>query len=122
MLTKTSRIGFLFSLPAIIFFFLFILIPVLSTFILSFMDWKGFVFSEIKPAGFANFTALFSDAVFFRALVNTLIFVLVTTVVLNILGFLGASLVDTGVPGTRFFKNAVFLPVLLAPIIIGIMW
>ena len=47
---------------------------------------------------------------------------IITTVVLNILGFIGASLIDTRVAGSRFLKNAVFLPVLLAPIIIGIMW
>lgn len=119
---KTSRIGFLFSLPAILFFLAFILLPVASTFVLSFVHWKGFILTDMKPAGLANFVELFTDAVFFRSLANTLIFVLVTTVLLNLLGFIGASIIDTGRRGTGFFKNAVFLPVLLSPIIIGIMW
>jgi len=114
--------GLLFSLPAILFFMAFILAPVVSTFLLSFASWKGFTFSELKPAGLSNFAALFSDPVFFRALVNTLIFVAATTVFLNVLGFLCASLVEMSVGGSGFFKNAIFLPVLLAPIIIGIMW
>jgi raffinose/stachyose/melibiose transport system permease protein len=119
---KTSRIGFLFSFPAILFFLAFILLPVASTFFLSFTHWKGFVLSDIKPAGLSNFAELFSDGVFFRSLVNTLIFVMVTTVMLNLFGFIGASVIDTGIRGSGFFKNAVFLPVLLSPIIIGIMW
>jgi raffinose/stachyose/melibiose transport system permease protein len=122
MRNTTARIGFLFSLPAILFFAAFILAPVVSTFLLSFVSWKGFTFSEMKLAGFSNFIGLFSDGVFFRALVNTLIFVAATTVFLNILGFIGASIIDTKIRGSGFFKNAIFLPVLLAPIIIGIMW
>jgi len=122
MLRKTARIGVIFSLPAILFFCFFILIPVISTFVLSLTTWKGFILSDIKVTGLANFTELFTDTVFFKALANTLIFVVLTTVLLNFLGFIGASLIDTRIPGTAFFKNAVFLPVLLAPIIIGIMW
>jgi raffinose/stachyose/melibiose transport system permease protein len=95
---------------------------VLSTLLLSLMSWKGFILSDIRIAGLSNFTELFSDAVFFKALANTLIFVIITTIVLNILGFVGATLIDTRIAGSAFLKNAVFLPVLLAPIIIGIMW
>ena len=122
MLKKPAHIGVVFSLPAILFFFLFIFIPVVSTFVLSLTSWKGFSLAQIKIAGLSNFAELFSDAVFFKALANTLTFVVITTVLLNIIGFTCASLIDTRIPGTAFFKNAVFLPVLLAPIIIGIMW
>jgi raffinose/stachyose/melibiose transport system permease protein len=122
MRSATSRTGFFFSLPAIVFFLLFILIPVLSTFVLSLTQWKGFALENLRFAGLANFGEMFTDAVFFTSLKNTLIFVAVTTVVLNLFGFVGASIVDTGIRGSGFFKNAIFLPVLLAPIIIGIMW
>jgi raffinose/stachyose/melibiose transport system permease protein len=122
MRLKTAHIGFLFSLPAIVFFLAFILIPVLSTFALSFVHWKGFTLTDMKGAGLSNFLELFTDGVFLRSLSNTLIFVALTTVLLNLLGFLGASLIDTKLRGSVFFKNAVFLPVLLSPIIIGIMW
>ncbi len=122
MAQKTARIGLLFSLPAIVFFVVFVLIPVGFTFLLSFSQWKGFIFSELTWAGLSNFAELATDAVFLRSLANTLIFVALTTVLLNLLGFIGASVIDTGIVGTRFFKNAVFLPVLLSPIIIGIMW
>ena len=48
MLNKTGRIGVLFSLPAILFFFVFIFIPVVFTFVLSLTTWKGFTESASK--------------------------------------------------------------------------
>jgi raffinose/stachyose/melibiose transport system permease protein len=122
MRMTTARIGFLFSLPAILFFLVFILIPVVSTFILSFTQWKGFVLTDISWVGAKNFLEMFTDRVFLKALINTLLFVLITTVLLNLLGFLCASIVDLGFRGTAFLKSAVFFPVLLSPVIIGIMW
>jgi len=122
MRKATATTGFLFSLPAIIFFLLFILVPVLSTFVLSLTEWKGFSLENIRFAGLANFGEMFTDTVFFTSLKNTLIFVGLTTVLLNLFGFIGASIIDTGIRGSGFLKNAVFLPVLLSPIIIGIMW
>lgn len=122
VLRRTARIGILFSLPAIIFFILFLFIPVVSTFLLSITEWKGFDIANIRFAGLSNFRELIEDKIFFISLKNTLIFVAFTTVVLNILGYIGATIIDSGRRGTGFFKNALFLPVLLAPIIIGIMW
>ncbi|TFG59599.1 MAG: sugar ABC transporter permease [Spirochaetales bacterium] len=119
---RTGRIGFIFTLPAIIFFLGFILIPVFSTFFLSFTEWKGFNLANIRLSGLTNFANLFKDKVFFISLKNTFMFVIVTTAALNILGFLGASIIDSGIRATRLFKNLIFLPVLLSPIIIGIMW
>ncbi len=122
LLRKLQRIGFVFSLPSILFFVFFISIPVIFTIVLTFAEWKGFQLSDIKFIGFNNYISLFKDKIFYKSLLNTTIFVVLTTVTLNLLGFLGALIIDTKIPGTKFLKNAVFLPVLLSPIIIGIMW
>lgn len=122
LLRKLQRIGFVFSLPSILFFVFFISIPVIFTIVLTFAEWKGFQLSDIKFIGFNNYISLFKDKIFYKSLLNTTVFVVLTTVTLNLLGFLGALIIDTKIPGTKFLKNAVFLPVLLSPIIIGIMW
>ena len=119
---KLQKIGFVFSLPSILFFIFFVSIPVLFTIVLTFAEWKGFQLSDIRFIGLNNYIELFNDKVFFKSLINTSIFVVLTTVTLNLFGFLGALIIDTKIPGTKFLKNAVFLPVLLSPIIIGIMW
>lgn len=122
LLKKLQKIGFVFSLPSILFFIFFVSIPVLFTVALTFAEWKGFQLSDIKFIGLNNYAELFKDKVFFKSLINTSIFVALTTICLNFFGFLGALIIDTKIPGTKFLKNAVFLPVLLSPIIIGIMW
>ncbi len=123
MLSKRlGKIGFIFSLPAILFFVLFISIPVFFTIFLSFAGWKGFDLSQIRLVGFQNYRDVIYDKIFWMSFFHTVIFVMLTTVFLNLFGFIGAMIIDTRIQGTRFLKNAIFLPVLLSPIIIGIMW
>jgi ABC-type sugar transport system permease subunit len=123
MLSKRlGKIGFLFSLPAVLFFLLFISIPVFFTIFLSFASWKGFDLAHIQLIGLNNYGEMFSDKTFWLSFSHTFIFVALTTLFLNLFGFIGAMIIDSGIRGTRFLKNAIFLPVLLSPIIIGIMW
>jgi ABC-type sugar transport system permease subunit len=119
---RLGKIGILFSMPAIFFFLLFISIPVFFTLFLSFAGWKGFDISQIQLVGLKNYGVLMRDRIFWMSFLHTLIFVVLTTVFLNLFGFIGAMIIDTKIRGTRFLKNAIFLPVLLSPIIIGIMW
>ncbi len=119
---KLGKIGFLFSLPTILFFVFFISIPVIFTIILTFADWKGYDLNQIKFIGFANFADVFKDKIFLKSFLNTTIFVGFTTLFLNLFGFLGALIIDQKIAGARFLKNTIFMPVLLSPIIIGIMW
>lgn len=119
---KLGKIGFLFSLPALVFFLLFISIPIFFTIFLSFAGWKGFDLAQIQLIGFKNYGEIFTDRIFWMSFFHTGIFVVLTTLFLNLFGFVGAMIIDTRIQGTRFLKNAIFLPVLLSPIIIGIMW
>lgn len=119
---RINKIGFLFTLPSIMFFIFFISIPILFTIFLTFTSWKGFDLSQIKLIGFENYIDVFKDKIFLKSFLQTTIFVVLTTIFLNLFGFVGALIIDTKIPGTRFLKNAIFLPVLLSPIIIGIMW
>jgi raffinose/stachyose/melibiose transport system permease protein len=119
---KLSKVGFFFSLPTILFFLFFISIPVIFTIVLTFADWKGYDLNQIKFIGFANFAEVFTDKIFLKSFINTVIFVGFTTLFLNLFGFIGAMIIDQKVAGARFLKNTIFMPVLLSPIIIGIMW
>jgi len=119
---QLQKIGFLFSLPSILFFLVFISIPVIFTIALTFASWQGYDILQIKFVGFKNYIDLFTDRIMLKSFINTLIFVTLTTLFLNIFGFFGALIIDQKIAGARFLKNAIFLPVLLSPIIIGIMW
>ncbi|MHB8280935.1 MAG: carbohydrate ABC transporter permease [Candidatus Humimicrobiaceae bacterium] len=119
---RLQRIGFGFSLPSILFFVFFISIPIIFTIFLTFANWQGYDLAQIKIVGIKNYIDVFTDKIMLKSFINTLIFVVFTTLLLNTFGFFGALIIDQKIPGTKFLKNAVFLPVLLSPIIIGIMW
>lgn len=119
---QLQKIGFLFSLPSILFFLVFISIPVIFTIALTLANWQGYDILQIKFVGFKNYLDIFTDKIMLKSFLNTLIFVTLTTLFLNLFGFFGALIIDQKIAGARFLKNAIFLPVLLSPIIIGIMW
>lgn len=122
MKKQLERIGIVFSLPSIFFFFFLMTIPILFTIFISFSEWHGYQLSLIKFIGFNNYIEAFKDRVFLTSLLNTLIFVIISTIFLNLFGFIAALIIDTKIPGTKFLKNVLFLPVILSPIIIGVMW
>jgi raffinose/stachyose/melibiose transport system permease protein len=62
------------------------------------------------------------DPIFLRAFLHTIVFTIATTVLLNAVGLGLALLVNTKAPGTAFLKAVLFLPVLLSPVIVGLMW
>jgi ABC-type sugar transport system permease subunit len=116
------RVGMLFTLPAFIFYMVFLALPILFTLALSVCKWSGYNFSQIKFNGLDNYISVFSDVVFLRALLNTFIFVIVRVVFLNLLGILGALVIDSKAPGRNILKTIIFIPCLLSSVIIGVMW
>lgn len=114
--------GLLFVLPALVFFALLLLYPILLTFYLAFTRWTGFDASQIEFVGWANFAEMLGDRVFWLSFWHTIGFVIGTTVLLNLLGLGFALLVDLRLPGSGFFKAVLFLPVLLSPVLVGVMW
>ena len=73
---RNALVGISFILPNFIGFLIFVLIPVIFSFILAFMDWDGF--TEMKFVGIENFLDIFDDRVFRAALVQTVIFSIFT--------------------------------------------
>ena len=119
---KTRRLGFFFSLPAIIFFIAFLVIPIFFTIYLSFCSWTGFDFSQIKFSGINNYMNVFTDRIFHKAFYQTFIFVILKVFFLNVFGLIGALIIDVRAPGSKFLRSVIFIPCLLSPIIIGVMW
>ncbi|NLF26686.1 MAG: sugar ABC transporter permease [Clostridiales bacterium] len=120
--SRRRRLGILFTLPALAVYVVFLALPILATLALSLCKWSGYNLAQIKFIGFDNFAKVFTDRVFYRALLNTFIFVAVRVVFLNALGIAGALLIDSRAPGRHVLKTVVFIPCLLSSVIIGVMW
>lgn len=72
--------------------------------------------------GAANYLRLAQDDVFGASLVRTTLFALVATAIELVLGFALALLLHHAVRHTRVLLTALLVPMMLAPIAVGLMW
>lgn len=117
---RNALVGMSFILPNFIGFAALVLVPVVFSFILSFMEWDGF--TEMKFAGLDNFFKIFDDRVFRAALSQTLEYSFFT-VIFSMAAALGlALLVNQKLKGTTFFRSAIFFPYVTSVVAIGAVW
>jgi len=114
--------GYLFILPALLFFLAFLVYPLLHTVYLSLTEWAGFDLKKITFVGLENFKLIPPDWIFWKAMRNTMYFVVGTTVFLNLLGLGLAVFLNSNTRLTRLVRTLIFIPVLLSPVIVGVMW
>jgi len=110
----------LFLLLPAIFYLSFFLYPVWDAFVLSLTDFKGI--GERHFVGLANYQALLDDASFGNALRNTLIYAAVVVVVLIVVPFIEALLLNQNVFGINAFRALYYLPVITSMVVAGLTW
>jgi raffinose/stachyose/melibiose transport system permease protein len=110
--------------PALIIVVVFVTAPLLSALLYSAYSWNGLARGSF--VGLQNFrTVLFQepfDSWTFNALRNNIIVFVALMVVQNGTAFLIAFLLLKALPGHRFHRVAIFVPVVLSSVIIGAMW
>lgn len=109
-------------LPAGLLILSFLVIPIALTFILAFTNTRLISPEPGRFIGLENFTNLFSDATFWAALRNTIIFTIVVVPVQSGLALLVAVLVNSKVRGTTFFRTIYFLPVVTSIVVVSMLW
>lgn len=114
---KNSVIN-LFYLPAILLFLVFVIYPFIQGIRLSFTNWNGYS-QSMKYVGIKNYIRLFQDANVKTALVNTLIYGIMSTVIQNILGLGYAMFLNTKFKGRSLVRTIIYMPVMIAPLIMG---
>lgn len=112
--------AWLFILPAILGTFIFIIIPVCCSFGLSFSSWD--LLNPVRFVGFDNYKELFSNSLFYKILCNTVVFALSTSFFGVIIPLALASILNSKIRGSEFFKSAYFLPFITPMVVVGIVW
>ena len=107
-------------MPAIIGIFIFIIIPVICSFSLSFTKWD--LLNPVQFVGFKNYSELFHQALFWKILLNTIVFALSTSVFGVIIPLILAYVLNNKIRGSEFYKSAYFLPFITPMVVIGIIW
>lgn len=120
LLINKNSAAWIFILPAIIGTFIFIIIPVICSFLLSFTKWD--LLNPVQFVGFKNYSELFHQALFWKILLNTIVFALSTSVFGVIIPLILAYVLNNKIRGSEFYKSAYFLPFITPMVVIGIIW
>ncbi|GKX27601.1 sugar ABC transporter permease [Vallitalea longa] len=119
---KIYRQGF--TIPALAFYTILFIIPVILGFYYSLTNWNAIKLSgEVsKFIGFSNFKKIFTTPELSGIILRTIYFGLITTVFKNIIGFALALLVNKGLKTRHVLRSIYFLPSMLSPLIIGLIF
>lgn len=113
-----------FLAPAIVFFVLFFLFPLGYGVFMSTTNFTTgtFITRRAPFVGSANFEAILSEPVTFRALANTITITVVSVVVELVLGLALALLFARRFPGSRWLPTLILLPWLLPAVVVATVW
>ncbi|MCA1292505.1 sugar ABC transporter permease [Paenibacillus sp. alder61] len=106
--------------PTLILYALFVFVPVIWSAYYGFFNWSGI--GEAKFIGLDNYAEILRDPVFWRALKNNVIFVLASVFGQVPLALMLAVLLHKSNLLQRFLRSAVFLPMVLSTVVIGMIW
>jgi raffinose/stachyose/melibiose transport system permease protein len=118
---EPRAVGYLYVLPALAVFSLFILVPFFQSIWYSLFNWDG-----LTPAtwvGLDNYTALFTDPSLRGPFVHALILLLFYALLPIVIGLLiAATLSRMRIRGMTFFRTVLFLPQVLAMVVVALAW
>ena len=110
----------LFISPALIGIFIFIIIPVIFSFSLSFADWD--LLNDIHFVGLSNYKAILSEKYFLQVLSNTFIYTVAVSVLAVIIPLILACILNSKIKGSEFFKATLFIPYITPMIVVALVW
>ena len=107
--------------PALAYLLLFSLFPLLYSLAIAFFKWDQ-VASAFEFYGLGNFRDLAADPVFWQAAVNSAIMTGLGVAIQVVLGTALALFFDIRLRGSWFVRGVLVLPMLLTPVVVGLMW
>jgi multiple sugar transport system permease protein len=123
---RQATVAWLFALPFVAVFAVFMLVPLVSSVLMSFTDFRSSDVAApwaVNVVGLDQYTRLFHDPVFRRALLNTGYFVLLGIPLTMAVALLLAMALNTGI--TRFrtvFRVGFYTPVVTSVVAVAVVW
>lgn len=112
--------AWVFLAPGLLYFSVFLILPVLAAIYVSFTDWD--VLTAPTWVGLANYRELFQNEIMRRAMVNTLYYAVVTIPTTIALGLLIALALNRAFRGRTFFRVIYYLPVVISAAATSLLW
>ncbi|HSV31320.1 MAG TPA: sugar ABC transporter permease [Atribacteraceae bacterium] len=109
----------LMAIPALVIIIVVILVPMIYSFYLSLTNLNLLRPAQAQFVGLTNYLRLFQDPLFWRAFINTLIFMGVAVNVEFLLGLFLAQLIFRVTRGQGVIRTAIMAPMMFAPVLVG---
>lgn len=108
--------------PALFFYTVFLILPMLGTIVISFTEWTGINFATMRFNGLENFRIMIHDPFFWTALRNTFLFVGFSLTLELGLSLIVALLIESGIRHSGWFRGIYFVPSVLSLVVIGLLF
>ncbi|MEM9734332.1 MAG: sugar ABC transporter permease [Pseudomonadota bacterium] len=126
-MTAASRLNrltpYMFLAPAVLVLLVALLYPIGYMIYASFLDWRPSQYiGEAEWVGFRNYINMWNDEAFRESFGVTLKFAAIVVTLELLLGVGLALLLDRNIRGMSALRTIFILPMMIAPIVVGLMW
>lgn len=111
-----------FLAPALLFYAVFLLVPLLGTLALSVTSWSGFNIADIEFVGLQNFRALGNDGTFWLSLRHNVTFLVGSVVLKTTVALVLALALDQNLPFSNFFRGVYLMPTVISLVVVGVVF
>lgn len=112
--------GYILIIPAILFVFAFLLLPIVGVFGISFTKWN--LVNPPNFVGIDNYKQIFTDPLAIKTLLNTFYFTFVSVPISIALSLILAAMLNRKIRGISFFRTAYYLPVISSTVAISMVF
>lgn len=120
LIRRETISAYLFLLPALIFFVGFVIVPMVMCLVTSFFNYS---MTEFAFVGFSNYVEMFQDEIFIRALLNTILIVVVAVPVVTVFSLWVSSVIyKMNGAVCSFFRCIFYLPVVTGTVAVTVVW
>ena len=117
---RKRRILFLFIVPALVFYLIFWISPVLMSFFYGLTNWSGL--GDYDFVGLDNFKFLIKEGTLFNSMRNTIIYAVIVVVRGNLQALALALLLNMKLKARGAFRTIFYIPALFSTIVVAFIW
>lgn len=117
---RKRRILFLFIVPALVFYLVFWISPVLMSFFYGLTNWSGL--GDYDFVGLDNFKFLIKEGTLFNSMRNTIIYAVIVVVWGNLQALALALLLNMKLKARGAFRTIFYIPALFSTIVVAFIW
>ncbi len=117
---KKDFLPYLLVSPYLLFLLVFVVFPVLFCFFLTFNKWN--IIAPMHFIGFRNYSRLMHDRLFWKAILNTVQFLMLHIPLQLAVSLFLAYLLNQKIKAAAFFRASFFMPVIVSGVVVTILW